>query len=328
MDESKAGGYDLEKIIRSLDNAEQMVITVFGDYSLDKYVYSKPSRDERSVETDLIAYQIHKTASYPGIGGTVTNNLRSLGAQVICVGLVGNDGHGFELMNHLDDIGAGTRLMIRSDKILTNTYLKPMRGETKESAVETGRLDFRNFELTPIELEDQLLSNLEIAIKQSNGVVITDQFLERNCSAVTDRVRKGISDLALKYPDVWFYADSRGFISEFSNVIKKCNEHELRETELTGLQVVTMGEKGIMLFQEGAKTIVPSFPAKPPLDICGAGDSVNAGFMLGLTLGLSYQEAALLGACVASITIEQVGVTGTATRDQVKDRMKKSIFFL
>jgi bifunctional ADP-heptose synthase (sugar kinase/adenylyltransferase) len=328
MNEENTSFFDIDRILRVLEHAEQRVITVFGDYSLDKYVYSKPSRDEESVETGLIAYQIHETASYAGIGGTVANNLRSLGAQVICIGLVGIDGHGFELMDQLEKIGADTRLMISSKQLLTNTYMKPMRGETRESASEMSRLDFRNFEETPRELEDRLLRNLEQAVQQSQGVIITDQFRKRNCSAVTDRVRDGISALALKYPNVFFYADSRGFISEYRNVIRKCNEHEHGGTELSGLRIVTMGEKGILLCEENEKTHIPSFPAKPPLDICGAGDATNAGIMLGLTLGLDKKEAALLGACVASVTIEQIGVTGTATREQVKARMyEKKHFF-
>lgn len=328
MDGNKSQHFDIDQIICSLEKAEQSVITVFGDYSLDKYVYSKPSRDEQSVETGLTAYQIHETVSYAGIGGTVANNLRSLGAQVICVGLLGHDGHGFELLERLRQIGAETELMIQSDRLLTNTYLKPMRGETKESALEAGRLDFRNFKETPPELEEQLLINLEKAAARSQGVIITDQFLERNCSAVTDRVRNEVAGLALKNPDKFFYADSRGFIGEYRNVIRKCNEHELSGTDLTGLRIVTMGERGIMLYDGDEKTHIPSFPAKPPLDICGAGDATNAGIMLGLTLGLDKKEAALLGACTASVTIEQIGVTGTATREQIIARMyEKKHFF-
>jgi outer membrane murein-binding lipoprotein Lpp len=44
--------------------------------------------------------------------------------------------------------------------------------------------------------------------------------------------------------------------------------------------------------------------------------------MLGLTLGLSLLESVLLGGCISSITIQQIGVTGTATVEQVKQRLK------
>lgn len=317
----------LAKLLKAVDLAPQSVITVFGDYSLDKYVYSKPSQDEPSVETGLTAFQIYETASYPGIGGTVTNNLRSLGAQVICVGLCGDDGHGLELRRALEKVGADTSLMIVSDQLMTNTYMKPMRGETKDRSEEANRLDFRTFKQTPKDLQDQLLNHLEKAVQRSQGIIIADQYLQRNCSAVTDQVRNGIAQLALHYPDKFFYADSRGFISEYRNVIQKCNEHEIEKALLdktqseSVLRFVTMGEKGILITQGQERSHVPSIQATPPFDFCGAGDATNAGIMIGLTQGLSTIEAATLGACVSSITIEQIGVTGTATPSQVKQRL-------
>ena len=68
-------------------------------------------------------------------------------------------------------------------------------------------------------------------------------------------------------------------------------------------------------------TAVPAFTVTGPVDICGAGDASSAGIVLGLSLGLSAEEAALLGCCVSSITIEQIGVTGTATVQQVRNRL-------
>ena len=88
---------DGEKIIRALEGAGQVRVLVFGDYTLDKYLYIDPARDEPSVETGLTAYQVHDKRMYAGCGGTITNNLRSLGAQVISIGLMGRDGEGYEL---------------------------------------------------------------------------------------------------------------------------------------------------------------------------------------------------------------------------------------
>ena len=59
-----------------------------------------------------------------------------------------------------------------------------------------------------------------------------------------------------------------------------------------------------------------------PLDIVGAGDSASAGFVLGLTRGLNYTRASMVGCCVSSITIQQIGTTGTATVPQVLERLE------
>jgi len=229
MKKMKISDFKLNDIIDRLKNAKEITITVVGDYSLDKYVYSNPERDELSVETGLIAYQIHDTAKYAGIGGTVTNNLRGVGVNVICVGLVGNDGEGFELIRELKKTGADTGKMIISDKVQTNAYLKPMRGANRKDSVEISRLDFRNFEATSSNDEDEIINNLRKSVPSSQGVIITDQFIDRNCGVITDKVRTEIGRIALEYPNVFFCADSRGFIDEFENVMQKCNESEAKK---------------------------------------------------------------------------------------------------
>jgi len=336
----------IDHILNVLDDINNRTITVFGDYCLDKYLYIDPARDEDSVETGLTAYQVDKKILYPGAGGTIANNLRALGANVQCVGLAGNDGEGYDLLQCLEKIGAGTGLMVQSESIVTNTYTKPMRKTGERTYTEMNRIDIRNFDATSRELEDQLLANLAKALEISQGIIIIDQFVQRNCSAITDRVRHELAELAAHFPDKFFFADSRGFAGRFRNVIIKCNQFELpgaepgedvedavsivrRAKQLLAVSgravVVTLGEKGALVF-EPEKTVasIPAFSVEGPLDIVGAGDATNAGTMLGLTLGLTLPDAVLLGGCVSSITIQQIGVTGTASVEQVKQRLQQN----
>lgn len=118
---------DIGRISGVLENTGKVRVAVFGDFCLDKYLYSDPGRDEPSVETGLPAWQIHAKRQFPGAGGTVTGNLRSLGAQVTCIGLMGDDGEGYELRKALQAIGADTEKMVQSEELCTNTYTKPMR---------------------------------------------------------------------------------------------------------------------------------------------------------------------------------------------------------
>mgnify|MGYP002508480786 CR=1 FL=1 len=83
---------DMEIIASALAETGKSRIIVLGDYALDKYLYIDPKRDEPSLETGLIAYQIHGKRMSAGAGGNVVSNLRALGAQVTCISLVGDDG--------------------------------------------------------------------------------------------------------------------------------------------------------------------------------------------------------------------------------------------
>jgi len=87
--------------------------------------------------------------------------------------------------------------------------------------------------------------------------------------------------------------------------------------------VVTLGADGAyVLEREGEPMVhVPAFRVDGPIDITGAGDATNAGVITGLACGLTLPEAVMLGGCISSITIQQLGVTGTATVEQVKERL-------
>jgi sugar/nucleoside kinase (ribokinase family) len=65
---------------------------------------------------------------------------------------------------------------------------------------------------------------------------------------------------------------------------------------------------------------VPGIPSSGPVDIVGAGDSATSGMVLSLLAGATETEAAAVGNLVASITVQQLGTTGTATPQQVLDR--------
>jgi len=69
--------------------------------------------------------------------------------------------------------------------------------------------------------------------------------------------------------------------------------------------------------------IVPAPPVRGEIDIVGAGDSATAGIVASLLCGASELEAAAVGNLVASITIEQLGTTGTASPEQLVARWQQ-----
>jgi len=67
-------------------------------------------------------------------------------------------------------------------------------------------------------------------------------------------------------------------------------------------------------------SLVAACPVSGPIDIVGAGDAATSGIVAALLAGATDFEAAALGNLVASITIQQLGTTGTATPQQVRER--------
>jgi sugar/nucleoside kinase (ribokinase family) len=85
-----------------------------------------------------------------------------------------------------------------------------------------------------------------------------------------------------------------------------------------------VGPDGILHVDGTTSQHIPGIPVTGPIDIVGAGDSTTAGIVSALCAGATPAQAARLGCLVASITIQQLGVTGTATPAQVRARFRES----
>lgn len=334
-----------ERLEQLLAHFPEIQILVIGDFFLDEYMLIDRRLSEVSLETGLEAYQVVELRSSPGAAGTVAANLRSLGVQVTALGVIGDDGRGYELRRGLIERGVDIEPLVVRDDLVTPTYTKPLVQESDGRQRELQRLDIKNRSPLPAEAEQAITAQLRTIVPQVHGVIIADQVQERNCGVITDRVRDEIMALARRHRDTVFAADSRERIGLFRDVVIKPNRREavravypdrapdadealLEEcgTELsrrTGRPLfLTVGAAGILVFDSGTQVHVPAVPVSGPIDIVGAGDSVMAGLVSALCAGAEPAEAALVGNLVASITIQQIGTTGTATRRQVMERFR------
>ncbi|HEV3436822.1 MAG TPA: PfkB family carbohydrate kinase [Gemmata sp.] len=331
-----------ELIERILSLLPQRTIGVLGDLFLDRYLDINAELNEPSVETGLTAYQVTRVRSYPGAAGTVINNLSALGVgRIFPIAYIGDDGEGYELRKALPKIpGVIPDWTIMVPDRYTPTYTKPMLNEAGV-ANELNRLDIKNRTPTPKEVEDLILQKLDQAWPQLDALIVLDQVSEVDCGVVTKRVRDHLSKLGEREPGKFVLADSREQIALFSNVCVKPNGVELKQLTSTGVGgsflilsgrsvFATHGERGIELWEPSGKTgiydlkaTLPAFPVSGPIDIVGAGDSCSAGIAAAMVSGATHQQAAAFGNLIASITIQQIGLTGTASPEQVRTRWRE-----
>ncbi|WP_406287236.1 carbohydrate kinase family protein [Embleya sp. NBC_00896] len=75
-----------------------------------------------------------------------------------------------------------------------------------------------------------------------------------------------------------------------------------------GVRVTTLGPAGVRIEQAGLDTIVVACPAEEAkVDPTGVGDGFRAGFLSGISWGLSLERAAQVGNMLATLVIETVG---------------------
>lgn len=352
---------DEARLNQLLDRFPVVELLVVGDFFLDKYLDLDRRLSETSLETGLEAYQALGVRCSPGAAGTVVNNLRALDVQVAVLGLIGDDGEGYELKRALAARCANVRhLLVHPDR-LTPTYTKPMMREVDGQIHELNRVDIKNRLPLPEPLQAQIASLLRALASTVDGIIVADQVTEPNCGVITSRVRATLSELgelraanawlagaggAKRHRDLVIAVDSREHIGLFKNVIVKPNAREaLRavgkrpgetldraDVENAGSALVqrtgrpvflTIGAEGILVFTREGVQHAQGVPVTGPIDIVGAGDSVMAGIVAALCAGATPEEAAWVGNLVASITVQQIGTTGTASRQQVVERFRE-----
>ncbi len=309
-------------------------VLVVGDICLDRWCHYEPREAEPSRETGIPRIGIIRSEVTPGAGGTVANNLASLGAgHVAVLGAIGQDGFGFELERALATRNIDYHMLVASPKIQTFTYSKIINEET--GLEDRPRVDFINTRRLPEEVEDQLIVNFHSNYQRFDVIIVADQAETTLGGVISDAFREVIVDVAERNPEKIVLVDSRYRIERFRNAIAKPNLLEantacqqlfgnidykrLRATIGPRPMVVTQAADGVLLVTEEGEKQFPAIPVTDPIDTCGAGDGFAAGLALALRATGDYETAVRFGNLVASITIMKKG-TGTATPEEILEK--------
>jgi rfaE bifunctional protein kinase chain/domain len=329
----------LEQILARIPD---LTIGVLGDLFLDRYLDLDAALTEPSLETGLDAYQVVRVRSAPAAAGTVINNLAALGVgRVLPVAVIGDDGEGYELSQELSELGVVHQHGIFVwESLRTPTYMKPILHEPGRPGRELNRLDIKNRRPLPAGAEDRVLESLDQVLPQVDVLIVVDQVSEPESGVVTARVRNRLAELGTAQPARMILVDSRDRIELFHSVWLKPNEAECQRAvgkaariEECAAEVArtagrplfcTRGERGILVVDPRLEPLacfqVPAYPVTGPVDIVGAGDSCSAAIACAVAAGMGLGEAAAFGNLVASITIQQIGTTGTASPAQIRQR--------
>jgi rfaE bifunctional protein kinase chain/domain len=314
-----------------LNQFPKLRVLVAGDVCLDRWCRYDPSLADASRETGIPRIAVVATVVTPGAAGTIANNLAALGAgKVAVLGMVGNDGFGYELRAALAARGISHELLVDAPGVPTFTYTKLINAQTGEE--DLPRVDFVYTNPLPESVERELIARLERAAPAYDLILVSDQAETSQGGVVTPAMRDRLARLALARPDKPIWVDSRLRAEHFRHVVVKPNQQEAEAASIRALGrvdfpelrrhmqapclVVTHGGKGALVVDEAGEQWVPAKDVAHPVDICGAGDSFSAGAAMALVVTGDPREATRFGNLVAGITIMKKG-TGTASPQEV-----------
>lgn len=306
-------------------------VLVVGDLILDHYIWGQVSRI--SPEAPVPVVNVSSETLQLGGAANVSNNIRALGGRVDLCGVIGADEAGKQFISVLESQGIGR------DGIMTDRD----RPTTKKTRVvahsqQLVRFDHERHESISGTLEARISRYIAACIRSAAALIVSDYAK----GVVTPRLMADVADLAHRYGIPVIVDPKVAHISRYKGVTVLTPNH-LEAVLAAGLHgedegtlleagrqlqqrlgchavLITRGERGMSLFEEGGRvTHIPTV-ARQVFDVTGAGDTVVATLALALAAGAPMRQAAMLANYAAGIVVGMVG-TGTVTAAQLDEAL-------
>jgi len=313
--------YDTKKMRSIIQNFKGRSVLVLGDLMLDRYIWGSVSRI--SPEAPVPVVEVQESTSCLGGAGNVSQNLTSLGARPLPVGVVGEDEEGLWIKRHVDD---GRGIFVDSNR--------PTTVKTRIIAhhQQVVRVDQERKKAIASEVEEKIVRLIQK--EKYEGMIVSDY----NKGIVSERLMGRILPFA-KARRIPVFVDPKienfrlytpvTLIAPNHIEAEKIVQHPCRtdaEVEKAGQEIlaslsspyliIKRGEQGMSIFEKGKKPVHIPTNAREVFDVTGAGDTVIATAALAMLSGATIQEAAILANAAAGVVVGKIG-TATCSPDEL-----------
>ena len=324
-------------LIESINKFSVSNIAVIGDLMLDKYIFGMV--DRISPEAPIPIVKVEKEKYVPGGAANVAANISTLGGNPFLHGILGND-------------SAKETLLEKTEKLKINNH--GIIIQESKTTIQKIRIVAQNQQLLRIDYEDtnyidsytkgQFVNKLRNH-KNISVIVISDYAK----GTITMDLMENIKDFAKEnniliiadpkplhknfYKDVFLITPNKKEAEEMCNMkinslsdLENCGHQLMRELNCN--VVLTNGDKGMSVFENG--TTVEHIPtkAKEVFDVSGAGDTVVSAIALALSIGVSLRDAAYLANLAAGIKVAKVGTAPVDKEELIALLISESKLFL
>ncbi|NUN93023.1 MAG: carbohydrate kinase [Verrucomicrobiae bacterium] len=313
-------------------------VLVIGDVMLDQYVFGRVSRISPEAPVPIMDVQGDKF--FPGGASNVARNLRSLGAKVVALGILGADATGRTLSRALREQGVDVAGLLTDRE--RPTTLKTRVVAQHQQVV---RIDRESRLPISARLRAKALAFARRVIPRMDAVIFEDygkgligqEFLDA-CVAAAGRAGVatfadpnmhhrldylGLTGITPNRAEAFWMARDAATDAAADPLLDRpllaVGERLLATTRVANV-LVTLGEHGMCLFRAGRRPHHIPTAAQEVFDVSGAGDTAISAFALGIGAGLDPIEAAFLANHAAGIVVGKAG-TATATPAELLARL-------
>ncbi len=299
-------------------NLQGKTIAVIGDLMLDRYFWGSVSRI--SPEAPVPVIDIEHETFHLGGAANVANNLRSLGIHPVLCGIVGNDDEG-EILRSSASLSGLSISGILTDLDRPTTVKTRIMGNNQHIA----RLDKEKRDFINDDTSAAIISVLN-SIQELDGIIIEDY----NKGVITRHLIQLLTDVSQQKNIPLFVDPKRNFFFDYKHAtVFKPNRKEAQEALGYAIKIssdimragselmerleaenvlLTLGEEGMMLFQQNGDISSVPTKARHIADVSGAGDTAIATLAAAIAGGATMTEAAELANIGAGAVCEEPGI--------------------
>jgi D-beta-D-heptose 7-phosphate kinase/D-beta-D-heptose 1-phosphate adenosyltransferase len=323
----------IDKVRKEQSATKKPSILVIGDLMIDHYIWGNASR--LSPEAPVPIVNVKNESTTLGGAGNVVQNLVALGASVTIAGVIGEDLHGEQLIEILENEGVKTNTIIKDKTRPTTVKTRVLAGSH-----QLVRVDREVTDALSKELEDELTDKLKHSISRADIVVFSDYNKGLFSPALTQRLIKIANEYQKKvvidpkglnyekYKGAFIIKPNRKELAEAAKTDKIKTIEDVQNAagaifSQTGTSylIVTLSEEGMAIITAHDSKLLP-VKATEVFDVTGAGDTVISTIAYFIASGFSVEEACALANHAAAIVIRHIGSATTTIDEIIKDLEK------
>jgi rfaE bifunctional protein kinase chain/domain len=301
-------------------NFTKINVLLIGDFMIDKYIFGSSSR--LSPEAPVPVILPNKVYSTPGGAANVAVNLSALGAKVSCMGIIGDDENGKNLLELLKKENIDTKYLKIKNTITTTkkrifcNNKQIARIDTEEiihNFIPENKIDYTNFDTIILSDYNKGVLNKEWFNEINTNNIIVDPKKENflfysNASIITPNLNE-----LKRASDVEIHNDI--------SIVDACKK--LIEGTQLEYVVAKKGSDGITIVGKNNyfKHIKAISVERP--DVTGAGDTVIASLSLAYAKTKDIELSANFANIAAGIVVSKSG-TASVTIDEINNYIKNN----
>jgi len=306
-------------------------VTVVGDVMLDRYYWSDVRRI--SPEAPVPICRVRNVTRVLGGAGNTACNLAGLTCNVSLVGVCGRDRAGNILADLLEKSGIAGRLI--SSNAVTTTIKSRIVGQGQQLL----RLDEEDIRPPTEMLTAKLTGELQTTLPKTHAVILSDYGKGLFQTDLAQAVIQSCRDAGKPV-----FADPKGknwgryfgatcitpnlaeFNQQFDAPHNSTTDLDSRAKRLIGKHnlgylLITMGAKGMVLYDANRALVQIPARAQEVIDVSGAGDTVIATLAGAVADGCTMIDAAGLANAAAGVVVTKLG-----TRAVTLGELQRSLF--